>query len=68
MNESDVLYLAIGSKYGVEIKTSDFIADQHRFYTARRKLEDPSLASLQFRRGPTEGTLWIVKLGDINAT
>lgn len=59
------LYMAAESPYGIvlSIDSSDFQLVQHRLYGARRKLNDPALTLLQFRRSPygVATELWIVK-------
>lgn len=62
---SQFLYLAVQSPFGVVLDVEDFQLVQTRLYAARRKLNDPVLGLLQFRRSPygKANELWIVKGG-----
>jgi hypothetical protein len=57
--------MAASSPYGIvlAISEADFQLVQQRLYSVRRKLNDPALALLQFRRSPygVSNELWIVK-------
>ena len=59
--ELELLYQALGARYGIVVKVSDFHLASQRLYAARRKADDPELNQLQFRRGiaDPEGELWI---------
>lgn len=58
-----LLYEALGTPKGIEVRTSDPNALRQKLYTLRKKAEDPSLDILSFLPSPTDpsGHLWIVK-------
>lgn len=65
MSELDVralLYQGYASPHGIAVSTNNFQLAQQALYKARRKLMDPDLDILQFRRSPhNEAELWIIK-------
>lgn len=58
----DVLYQALASDYGLEVRVSTLQAARAKLIYARRSLADPDLAVLEFRAHPTDpNLLWITK-------
>ena len=57
-----ILYQALGERIGLVLATNDPERLRQRFYAARRALNDPDLAHLQFRASPlADGDLVITK-------
>ena len=57
-----LLYQALASSYGVEIRVyGDKRAALNKLYAARKKSLDTDLLCLQFRQTPDVDILWIVK-------
>lgn len=61
----ELLYRAFSTPRGIEvtIEPGTFRAAVQRLYRARREANDPALQVLQFRSGPSDSTLWIVRGG-----
>jgi hypothetical protein len=60
----DLLYQAQASGLGIVCEVEDFVKATQALYSARRKLCDPLLENLQFRRSPLrpDNEVWIVNL------
>ena len=57
-----LLYQALASKYGVELRVfGDKRAALNKLYAARKKSLDTDLLCLQFRQTNDESIFWIVK-------
>jgi hypothetical protein len=55
-------YQALGSKYGIVIKTDNVGNTLQRLYQARQKSNDPELNKLHLRRSPIDPeAIWIVR-------
>lgn len=57
------LWQALGSRYGIVIRSSNVQLSQAHLYAARKSLGDPDLDRLQFRPDPVYPTelLWVIK-------
>lgn len=58
--ELEMLYAALASPLGIELRSSNVELLKQRLYRARRNAADPLLDTLQFRTRP-DNLLWIVK-------
>ena len=57
------LYQALESRFGIELRVSDFVVCRAKILTTRAKLGDPRLAVLEVRASPADpqNTIWIVR-------
>lgn len=61
--ELEILYAALGSRFGIAVEVSDMQIAQSRLYAARARSGDPDLDKLMLRKSPynPQGELWIIK-------
>ena len=57
----ELLYQALHSPLGIEIRSDDVPNALFRLYAARRNSGDPDLDRLQMRRQPDPSLIWIVR-------
>lgn len=58
-----ILYQALASDFGIEVRSSDPVRARQRLYEARRSTSDPALAILQFRLSPSDRDCILITKG-----